>query len=322
MKKRLFKMKEIVESLPNDWVMPDSLKLILTFERDNPADGTTTTETVDVFESTDWIDFFASYYDFGFNWLDTGKSAFDTFVDMYTCWVNNVKPMLNRAVTAAYVKYDPISNYDRKEHAEDNRNAWRNNSEFKRNASVSESDADSGASTENGKNLSITWGRESRDMQGNIISKLTYDDIAADGSRVQAGGQEVTQTISGGDSGYSQDVISAIGSGSGDPVTVTRHTRPFDGSDPKEDDKTENKGSVYSRSASKARGYSKGNESSTLAEQETDKGENNLHAYGNIGVTTNAQMVTEELKLRFNVNFAKLCHEMFVRDNLYYGGWD
>lgn len=322
MKKRLFKMKEIVESLPNDWAMPESLKLVLTFERDNPADGTTTTETVDVFESTDWIDFFASYYDFGFNWLDTGKSAFDTFVDMYTCWVNNVKPMLNRAVTAAYVKYDPISNYDRTEHAEDNRDTWRSNAEFERNASVNESNADAGASTENGKKLNATWGNETRKLSGsvngNMYQEFFHDrDISYKRSTIQ-----VDESLTTGDDNYVQNVISSIDSATGEPVTSTRYTRPFDDSNAKEDDKTENKGSTYSRSASRANGFTRGNRTSTGSERSTDAGDNTLHAYGNIGVTTNAQMVSEELKLRFNVNFAKLCHELFVRDNMYYGGWD
>lgn len=322
MKKRLFKMKEIVESLPNDWVMPDSLKLTLTFRRDDPSGNTTDTHPVDVFESSDWIDFFASYYDFGFNWLDTGKSAFDTFVDMYTCWVNNVKPMLDKAVTASMVYYDPISNYDRTEHGKDRKSGWLSRADSEKAKGASETSNQSGSSSENGKKLSVTTENKNRQIAADLEAQLQYQIGWENDPETELGYVSAYGYITGEET-VPQKVLDEIKIGdSGEEVATTLYTRPFDGSTPKEDSKNVTTGSVAAYSAAKGNAYTNTSKTNTSAERTRDTTENDLHAYGNIGVTTNSQMVTEELKLRFNVNFAKLCHEMFVRDNLYYGGWD
>lgn len=313
MRRRLYLLRDYIDNLPDDWSMPDDLQLTVTATYYNGDIAGSV--SVDLFETTDWIDFFATYYDWGYNWLSTNSA--DTFADVWRCWVNNNQTALDKAFTAYYAAYDPIANYDRRETTTNTANK-----DYSRTSGVtrkgnSETYADTGSLNQLGGKLSATV--QAITDQMDLEAELTSDYVHITPTQ-STQSREVSATVdsSGAATGFRVSGIT-ISESSDSPYTE-QGTRAYDGTE-RSDTYNKQTGSTAARSVSMGSGSTHDTTAEAVNEDTTDTSEGTLHAYGNIGVTTSAQMVTEEINLRIGLNFAKMVMDQFARECLYYGGW-
>lgn len=261
-----------------------------------------------------WLNFFAENQDWGFLALDMFQNADMAFRQKFSEWVDHAQDSIDRAYAAAIAQYDPVSNYDRKEEHETEGSHDVNRTAGRAKKNTSESYADSGAESYNGKKLSFAKNARSGEMDVN--ADLTGD--YTNGEQRSTPETSATLDTTMKESGFT---VSSIDITDGEAVVTQVQTASYNGAE-KDVNKTTQKGSTASRSVSAAAGSQQETETETGNEQGTNKGTEKIRAYGNIGVTTSQQMVTEEISLRFSLNFIEMCFEWFKRDCLFYGGWD
>lgn len=307
-------MKEIVEALPNDWELSKPFELGAVFDTKD-ENGNTITITASILGKSDWIEFFADYYEWGFSRLDDGKAPLDAFLDLFACWKDNIQKSLNRIFEAQYAQYDPISNYDRTEQHERSAEHDLNRTAGKTRQGSAVSYSDSGAESVNG-------GRVSANTKNATTTVLNASvDLVSDYSDGENRATPETSANATTESKKEGFTISGIGvTTDGVPLETTNKSRAYDGT-VSLDNTTTQTGSTASRSVSAGSTSSAETEAESGNEKGTNSETETIRAFGNIGVTTNAQMVAEEIKLRFEINLAKMCIEWFVKDCLFYGGW-
>lgn len=297
--------------MPTDWTMTTKLNLQCHFDNGEGEQYVST-----ILSTNDWLEFFAMHTDWGFLCLDRGYSDFEAFENLFIKWVGDVQKQLDRAFTAAVIDYNPVSNYDRTEKHERNGEHDINRTSGRTKTGYNNTNAESGAESVNGSRLS------NNHLGGSGISNLNVDLTSdyTDGERhktPETSANVETNTHTG--SFAVTDI--KITSDGGSDVSTVNSTASYDGTT-KQDTITTQKGSTASRSVSTASGEQSETEAESGNEQGTNSETESIRAYGNIGVTTNAQMVQDEIQMRLNINFTDLVLEWFARDCLFYGGWD
>lgn len=311
MKRKTVKLSEIVKQLPNEWTMPALLELMCSFQRDdNTAEGYKKV----VLNTNEWLEFFATHFEWGFDILDRGRDDYEEFQRIFADWRSNNQRQLDRAFTAAVVGYDPISNYDRNEtHSRESENTV-NRASGKTRKSSGVSYADGAAENVNGGRLTATINSVAADQNAAADLVADYSDGETRKTSEVSANVNTTNSVNG----FS---VSGIGTNTaGTPVETNRKSRAYDGTVSLDTTDT-NTGTVASRSVSAANSDTAEMEAESGNEQGKNTETESIRAYGNIGVTTSAQMVTEEITLRFGLNFPQMCLEWFAKDCLYLGGW-
>lgn len=190
-------------------------------------------------------------------------------------WANE----LTRIYDALTAEYDPISNYDRHEEIKDSRGK-----KFNEKTEADYTDA----RTDNLQN------KRTADLQDQRTAGLTYTD-----SQTVAGTTE--REVSAYDSSsYAPSEKNTYNNGTSTKTETGLDTVKTSGTDT-----IDNTGTSNTRHAG------------TLADKnggETENYSHTAHMYGNIGVTTNVQMWTEEVKARFKYSLYSVATEIFANE--------
>lgn len=247
----------------------------------------------------------------------TPEMAMVNFTEDFRCWVNNRQHNIDKLYQSMFdYEYSPIENVDRYENETINTDKV---NEYGKTETLTGTDT-----TTYGKTDSTTYGKTDTTTYGKIDTRVIDDTVGKTGTEtLTKGGSEITTTTKAGFNSpntYTPDTKTTKGYDSFTDMTTyntsvdtnTTDTNTLSGSDATAQTGTDRNVSSGSDSLSKSETTRHGGEDSF-----SDDTIRTLRVHGNIGVTSNVDLLTQEERYRLQ-SLADLLLDNFIDDYTYY----